>query len=649
MISTPTALRPFVELAAVAAVALALTFASYSPSLRAAFVSDDINAVVDNEWVTGVFDPVGIATNFSWWGRDRADSPGYRPAATASFALSRMGSGLDPFAFRCFNFVLHAGCVTLLFGLARALGLGREAAAAAAALFAVLPIHSEAVIWIVGRAELGAAAGFLAAAWLLVLHRRNGSTAALAGAVAALVVGLAFKENAITVLAWPAAMLLTLPDDDAAGTAPARRSAIASAALAAGGIAYALLRAGAHGPVDTAGPVSPLDNPLAVVDPATRLLGAVAILGRYLALTAWPAPLSVDYSFDALGIGPGFRANGDTVIALLFVGAAIAALRLARGRRDIAAAGLLMAVAAYSIVSNTVFTLGTILGERLFYLPSAGLCLAAAALAEPWLTKAAVRRRGNAVTRSRTVATVALAGLGIVAVLVNRHRAQEWNTPVSLFEAAVKAMPRSARAQMELASAYGNEGRLEEALPHFAEALRLHPQFAAAAYNRGNLLAEVRRYEDAAASYREAVQANPRLLRAWDNLALTERIRGNTRGWIDALRGASQAFPEEPTLAAQFGEALILAGQHGEAVRVFDGLLARGDTSATTYFNRGVAGHHLGGCAAAVDNYRKAAAAPAAPREAFTAASRCLRELGRPAEADEIDKAGQVANRGTRR
>jgi hypothetical protein len=107
-----------------------------------------------------------------------------------------------------------------------------------------------------------------------------------------------------------------------------------------------------------------LDNPLSVVDPLTHLLGAVAVLGRYVTLTVWPASLSVDYSYDALGIGPGFRASADTAVAVAFVAASLWAVRRGPGRRDVAAAGRRVAAAGYSIVLYTGLVGGPIHGAR---------------------------------------------------------------------------------------------------------------------------------------------------------------------------------------------------------------------------------------------------------------------------------------------
>ena len=633
----PVLHHPLLEFAATTVAALALTWLAFGPGLGARFVSDDVNAIVENEWVAGDFDPAGIVRNFSWWGQGRADSVGYRPAATLSFALNRLATGPEPYGFRVVNYGLNALCAGLLFALARGLGLGREASAAAALLFAVLPIHSEAVIWIVGRAELGAAAGFLLGAFACLSYRRSGSVPMLAVAAAAIAVGMAFKENAVTVLAAPAVYFATLRRD----AVPWRRDATAFAALVGGALGYALLRSAADGPSLAHEAGSLLDNPLSVVDTGTRLLGALAVLGRYLSLTFWPASLSIDYSYDALSIGPGFRANADSIVAGVFLAVAAWTLWRGPGRRDVAAAGLLLAAASYSIVSNTVFVLGTILGERLFFLPTAGLCIALAAVAEPLFVRGPKRSHLATVT-----AALVLVG---AAVVVGRHRAVQWMTPLTLFEATVATVPRSARAHMELASAYGNAGRVDDATRHFALALAIKPDYAAAAYNQGNTLAHAGRYEEAAAAYHAAIAIDPRFARAWHNLALTERLRGHNDAWVEAMRAAAEASPGSPALQSELAEALLATGRYAEAIPVYDGLVARDQAAAAAYFNRGVARHHLGGCAQAVEDYRLAASAPGAPREAFVAAAGCLRELGRGEEAAAMEQAAKVANRGTRR
>ena len=314
------------------------------------------------------------------------------------------------------------------------------------------------------------------------------------------------------------------------------------------------------------------------------------------------------------------------------------------------AVGLGLAAVSYSIVSNTVFVLGTILGERLFYLPTAGLCLAVAALAEPWLASpTSGRRAGAALSRSQLVvgAMVSLATLASVAV--DRDRSRDWLSAVSLFEAATTATPRSARAHMELASAYGNAGRVSDALPHFAAALEIHPTYSSAAYNQGNALARAGRYEEAVAAYRAALASAPDFSRAWHNLALTLKLLGRPEQQTEALRGAVRSAPSSSQVQNELGEVLLATGRYEEAITVYDSLLAREPGLAIALFNRAVARHHLGGCAAAIDDYRLATQAPQAPPQVFTTAAGCLRELGLNDEAASVAEAAKVANRDMRR
>ena len=616
--------RPAHELAAVALAALALTFVAYGPALDAEFVSDDRNAIIENEWVVGPPNPAGIFGNFSWWGQGRSDL--YRPLPTLTFLWNRLAGGLEPSGFRIVNYAWHAACATLLFALARMLALRREVAAVGAALFVLLPIHSEAVIWLVGRAELGAATGVLVAAMLCLRYRRGGSFALLPAAALATTLGTLCKENAATAVAIPLVFAATdffrlgpASTDGPAGRTTIARDLTASAALLAGVAVYALLRLSAEGPAPNLAGLSMLDNPLIELPLGNRLLGAVAVLGRYLSLTFWPSSLSVDYSYDALGIGRGFVANFDTLVAVVFVAAAFAAVRFGPWRRDVVAIGLLLAAATFSIVSNTAFVIGTILGERLFYLPTAGLALAIAALVEPAL--AGTRRQRSAVLAA--CAIVAVAAIG-----VDRARAAEWRTPVSLFEATVRAVPRSARAHMELATAYGTAGRIADAKTHFEKSLAIMPDYSAASYNLGNMLARSGELDAAAAAYRRALETSPKFMRAWHNLSLTERMRGRNAERLEAVRQAATLAPGDTKIAHELGEALLAMQRYSEAITVYDRIIARGDANGAAYFNRGVARHNLEGCRTAVEDYRLATKVRDAPREAFQALSGCLRQTG---------------------
>src|SRR4029079_5142994 len=105
-------------------------------------------------------------------------------------------------------------------------------------------------------------------------------------------------------------------------------------------------------------------------------LTSLAVVTRYLKLVVWPAMLSPDYSFPQIPIATGTASEWEAVSVV--AGAAVltvATLRINRALSFVLAAAFLVFLPA----SNLLFTAGTIMAERLVYLPSVGVIAAAAA------------------------------------------------------------------------------------------------------------------------------------------------------------------------------------------------------------------------------------------------------------------------------
>jgi tetratricopeptide (TPR) repeat protein len=389
---------------------------------------------------------------------------------------------------------------------------------------------------------------------------------------------------------------------------------------------YIAIRWNAGIPIGTGDAGDRLDNPLAGLSGVSRVLGSLSVLGRYLSLTLWPTPLSIDYSYDALGIREGFA--GDFHVAIALVGCSLLAAVgwRARQRSPVVPLGLIAAAAAYAVVGNLLFPIGTIMAERLFYLPSLGLSLAAGTAVE------------QALANGRAVRPL-LALLSIVALgyaTVDFSRAVEWRSPVTIFEAAARTYPSSARAQMELASAYGREGRVQEALDRFARATAIMPEYAAAWYNRANLLAREGRFAEAEPDYERALQHAPRLVQAWYNLALVRQSLGKLPQAVAAMERAAQSAPADPQIRLALADLLLASGRLPEAISAYGAALAAGSDPVATRVNRGVALQRIHGCDAALPDYLAAVAtAPTHPNARANAIS-CLRDLGRIAEAERL-------------
>ena len=135
---------------------LALTIAIYSNGMNGAFVGDDVSFIEDNIAIRSLanipdffLSPKSLAAGDTEWGTTI-----YRPLRTVSFAVDYALFGLKPYGYHVVNLILHLGASVSFYFVV--LGLFNIAGVAflSALLFAVHPVHVEAVTWIASRADL---------------------------------------------------------------------------------------------------------------------------------------------------------------------------------------------------------------------------------------------------------------------------------------------------------------------------------------------------------------------------------------------------------------------------------------------------------------------------------------------------------------
>ncbi|HKC47478.1 MAG TPA: hypothetical protein VKB63_07710 [Gemmatimonadales bacterium] len=337
----------------------ASAFVAYLPSLWNRFALDDIYIVVLNPLVRA---PSGLWRAFgaSYWAGN-LNTTVYRPLAVATYALDWMVGSVA--WFHLVNVAWHIAATLLVAHLARRWA-GDAAAVVAGVVFAVHPVHVEAVANIVGRNELMAAAFALLAVFAALEYERPVLSAVAFGC------GLLSKENAIVTpaligFAW---LLGVKP-------LPARRrlawfaATWAIVAIAYFALRYVVFRSYGAGIVA----VAPVFNG---ASPLTVRLTAVAALGDVARLLLFPLHLRADYS-------PAERTAVTSVVdARFLVGVLVVALWGAllllawKRRRALEAYGLGWIAIAYSPVASLLFPIGVLIAERTLYLPSVGLSLA---------------------------------------------------------------------------------------------------------------------------------------------------------------------------------------------------------------------------------------------------------------------------------
>ncbi|KAK6299278.1 hypothetical protein J4Q44_G00307880 [Coregonus suidteri] len=109
-----------------------------------------------------------------------------------------------------------------------------------------------------------------------------------------------------------------------------------------------------------------------------------------------------------------------------------------------------------------------------------------------------------------------------------------------------KVFPEFAAAHSNLASVLQQQGKLQEALMHYKEAIRISPTFADAYSNMGNTLKEMQDVQGALQCYTRAIQINPAFADAHSNLASIHKDSGNIPEAIASYRTALKLKPDFP-------------------------------------------------------------------------------------------------------
>jgi tetratricopeptide (TPR) repeat protein len=329
----------------------------------------------------------------------------------------------------------------------------------------------------------------------------------------------------------------------------------------------------------TAGPKTPIafaDNPVIRAALGVRLVTAIAVIGRYVGLLLWPARLSVDYSFAQTV--PLTDVMNPAFLAGLVAIAALAGIGFALRSRPLAFAGIFFLV-AIAPTSNVFFPIGTIMAERLLYLPSVSIALVAGFAAD------ALRRSSPVGRRALFPALALLAVVALTWRTVERNR--DWRSNATLFESAARVSPKSFRVRSVLAEIAEERGDLAAARTEFERAIAIWPKWSYTFWRLGTV---VRKQGDIAGSqpyFRKALEIDDKMRGAYFSLGESEQQLHRYDSAVQCYEKLETLEPCHPGLHQNLGYALRDAGRPADAEAAFRRGIACTPDSAGLY--RGLA------------------------------------------------------------
>ena len=371
------------------------------------------------------------------------------------------------------NVLLHTANTVLLFLLLRFMTGSLWRSAFVAALFAVHPLHVETVAWVSERKGLLSTAFWLLSLWTYahyarfkVLGWRNRASSHYALALLFFACGLMSKPMLVTL---PAVLLLLdywpLNRWNQAQTEQGEHASKHRRRLILEKIPFFLL-AGIYGVATFCA------APDGALSAGQRIGNALVSYPRYLGKTLWPAQLAIPYPH------PWNWSAWETLLAAVFLMAATGlAVRQPRQRAYLTV-GWLWFLGTLAPTLGLVRMSGLYsIADRYTYVPLIGIFIMVA-----W-TAGEVSSQSN----FWKGAASALAALLLCLCAWRTHdQILLWHDSGTLFSHTLKVTENNFVAHTNLGFHLENNGRLDEAIKHYVEAVRICPQYSTAVNNLFN-------------------------------------------------------------------------------------------------------------------------------------------------------------------
>ena len=540
-----------------------ITLVLYLPSLRQGFLPYD-----DQQYVT---ENLQVQAGLTWQGLTWAfgyHAGNWHPLTWLSHMLDCQFYGLKPAGHHLTNVLLHVSNTLLLFLLLSQMTGALWRSACVAALFAWHPLHVESVAWVAERKDV-----LSACFWMLTLlsygyYAAKPRASSYLLTLFVFILALMAKPMVVTlpfVLLlldfWPLQRIRGLTTSTSPfpqldwkrllwEKLPFFTLTIVACALTVSAQAPAI--------VSTAGlPIS------------QRIMHAFLAYGHYLQVTFVPRGLSIYYPY-VIDIP---RAT-IVIVGILLALITFSTLRSTR-RQPYLIVGWLWYLGTLVPVIGLVQVGDQAWADRYTYLPLIGVFIALVWGLTEWI-------KSPSLLKASALSTAVL--LLVLTTLQMSH----WRSTRTLFEHAAKVTPNNFMAVTMLGSLLAQEGKLDEAVAHYHQALQYKPQYAEAYFFLGNALDQQGKLDAAIAAYQQALRFKPIQEQTHILLGVALAKQKKFKEAQDHYQAALKLNPESAAAHNNLARLLHSEGRLSEAIEHFSLALKFDPDLAQAHNNLGI-------------------------------------------------------------
>ena len=478
---------------------ISITIITYISGINGKFVIDDIELIQNDSFYQTEKNPLKCFTR-SFWKKSRQQNL-YRPIPALSYWIQTKifpkNSAYFQVTFRIINLILHICAVILLFKLLELLTFSKLTSFFASILFAIHPIHVEAVTPAFGRAELLCAI-FLLLTFIFHIKSKKYFPYTFYAAIFAFSAFLS-KENGIVFL--PIIFLIDVFFDNKSYIQKDIKTNILKYTAYITSVAgvFIMHKIFLHCWIpDKQHFCAQIDNPLATISPSLRFISAIRIQGIALYKFFFPAVLSHDYSYaQILPSTSIFDIYAILTAILIFLIPIISIYFFPKFKKYIS---FLTTAYIISIIpaGNFLIPAGTIFAERLQYFPSIFLCSFFALI----IIQTSKKLKTN-------ILFIIFTLIIFIFSLRTIFRTFDWYDNETLNYNALITSPNSVKTWNNIAVVFINKKQYPEALAACTQSLKIYNKNTTAYANRALTFIKLRDFKAAENDISKAISIEP--------------------------------------------------------------------------------------------------------------------------------------------